>query len=99
MINYLEQTQNEIIKQVFDNDLTLKFGFNSGGYECFQYFITTDGGVLSLDAVRDELKQDPTLFDTDWDQQWYIVASEINYENNDLYCDHTNKLIESAYED
>jgi hypothetical protein len=28
---------------------------------------------------------------------WRIVASDINYEDPDLYCDHCHQRIESAY--
>lgn len=31
------------------------------------------------------------------DAEWTIVASEINYEDPTLYCDHCNARIESAY--
>ncbi len=99
MIDLLAKTKNIIINKVFDKDLTLNYGFNSGGYENYQFFITADGGILSLETVQDELKSDPALFDDEDDPQWYIVASNVNYEDNNLYCDHSNKLIPAAYED
>lgn len=68
------------------------------------YFIARDGGALSHEAVRENLWQiaratrdylrgerSPDL------RQWAIWAVEVNWENPDLYCDHTNERIESAY--
>ena len=99
MVNLLAKTKNTVINTVFDNDLTLNYAANGGGYENHQFFITADGGILSLDTVIDELTSDPVLFDDEYDPQWYIVASDVNYEDSDLYCSHSNKLIPPAYED
>jgi hypothetical protein len=59
------------------------------------YYLTKDGGVLCPDCVNNniELVTDPD------DPQWYIVASEVNYEDDSLYCDHCGEQIESAYAD
>ena len=64
-----------------------------GSYPVF--YVTADNTVLSADAVQDNLKQcrDPD------DPQWYVVAHDANWENPDLYCDHTGERIESAYAD
>lgn len=68
-----------------------------GGYPLF--FITSDGAALSFEAVRSEWRQ------VVWDHLnnvstgWRIEACDINWEDNELYCDHTNKRIESAYSD
>jgi hypothetical protein len=64
-----------------------------GGYPMF--FMTHDGGVLSFESVREEWRticRDSTL-----DSCWLIVGLCINYEDESLYCDHSNKPIESAY--
>ncbi len=97
MVNLLAKTKNTVINRVFNNDLTLKYAANGGGYENHQFFITADGGFLSLEAVKDELKQDPQLFDDEDDPQWYIVDRDVNYEEDNLYCDHTYKKIMPAY--
>jgi hypothetical protein len=51
--------------------------------------VTADGGVLSHEAVGEELE----LTNDSCDKQWYIVGAEINEENQDLVCDHTGKKI------
>lgn len=62
-----------------------------GGYPL--YYVTADGGVLSPEAVRENqaLTNDPD------DKQWYVVRAEVNYEDPDLYCEHTGERIPSAY--
>lgn len=67
-----------------------------GGYPCF--FITDDGGTLSFEAVKQEYKQ--VLRAVKHEERgcgWRVVAMEANWEDNDLYCDHTNAKIECAY--
>ena len=64
-----------------------------GGYPV--YYVTKDGGILSPEAVLENLQ----LTNDPEDAQWYVVASEVNYEDQDLFCDHTGKRIESAYGD
>ena len=32
------------------------------------------------------------------DDGWRVVAMDVNYEDTDLICDHTNQPIECAYE-
>jgi len=59
------------------------------------FYITKDCAALCPKCVNDNLE---LLSDVD-DPQWYIVGVEINYESNDLYCDHCNERIESAYGD
>lgn len=70
-----------------------------GGYPI--YFVTADGGVLSWHAVRDELD---TIADAmqNYDgspdeKQWTIIGWDINWEDDELFCDHTEKRIPSAY--
>jgi len=87
---------NKIIEQAFelkDDKLVLKYGFNSGGYEKHQYFLTADGGILSIEAVQENWKlcNDPD------DPQWYVIHPEVNYEHDDLVCDHTGEKIEPVY--
>jgi hypothetical protein len=62
-----------------------------GGYEIHYY--TKDGGVLCHHCANDEL---PRTLDPD-DDQFRIVASDINYEDEDLFCDHCTRQIEPAY--
>lgn len=62
-----------------------------GGYPLF--YITKDAGCLCPKCTNDNIE---LLSDKD-DPQWYIIGSEINWEDTSLYCDHCNKIIESAY--
>lgn len=67
-----------------------------GGYPL--YFITADGAALSFEAVRQELRQIlQAIADNDTRGGWRVVDIDINYEDNELFCDHTGKRIESAY--
>jgi hypothetical protein len=62
-----------------------------GGYP--MYYITSDGGVLSPKAVveNESLCSDPD------DPQWHIIGHQINWEDENLTCDHTGDRIPSAY--
>lgn len=66
-----------------------------GGYPMF--FVTSDGATLSFDSVREQWKN--VCWDHIYQQStgWNVVAVDINYENGELYCDHSGKRIESAY--
>ena len=64
-----------------------------GGYPVF--YITKDGGALCPDCAR-EAEAEGLTSDPD-DAQWCIVAGDVNWEDDALYCDHCNKIIESAY--
>lgn len=67
------------------------------------YFLTADGEALSHEAVKENLWQVARATQL-WSKrkyypnQWAIIGFEINWENADLYCSHTNKKIECAYE-
>lgn len=67
-----------------------------GGYPL--YMILQDGCAMCVDCARKEYKQ-VARARRYWnnDDSFGIVACDVNYENNDLYCDHCNKQIESAY--
>ncbi len=65
-----------------------------GGYPMF--FVCEDNGVLCPACVNKERK----LIDAaaaDHDAQWNVVAADINYEDDSLYCDNCSQRIESAY--
>jgi len=66
-----------------------------GGYPIF--YIVADNGILCPDCARwaeKENRQDPECRD---DDQWRIIAADVNYEDPALYCDNCSKRIESAY--
>jgi hypothetical protein len=64
-----------------------------GGYPL--YYMTADCGILCPDCMNDNLE---LTKDKD-DKQWYVIAANANYEDQDLWCDNCNKQIESAYGD
>lgn len=63
-----------------------------GGYPIF--YLCADGGVLCPKCANDNIA---LTTDPDAEKDWRIVASDINYEDDWLFCSHCNKLIESAY--
>lgn len=69
-----------------------------GGYPLF--LIMSDGEALSIDAARDNFKQICAAYlSDDRRSPWYVIAAEINWEDKQLYCAHTNAKIQSAYGD
>lgn len=62
-----------------------------GGYPI--YYVVKDGGVLCPRCANQELHR---TLDKD-DDQFFIVGQEANYEDPELYCDHCNERIPSAY--
>ena len=68
-----------------------------GGYPVFH--VCKDSGILCADCANNERPPiaDITYDDGTIDEQWHIIASVINYEDDSVYCDHCSKQIESAY--
>lgn len=65
-----------------------------GGYPL--YYTTADCGVLCplcVDAEAEVIAE----ADATNDEQWRIVAVDVNWEDPRLYCDHCDERIESAY--
>ena len=65
-----------------------------GGYPIFA--ITDDGGALCKTCCSTEAELIDHANDGDG---WNVVALTINYEDNNLYCDHCSQQIEAAYND
>jgi hypothetical protein len=67
-----------------------------GGYP--QYIVMADGEALSIAAARSEfgLIARATLFSERRDC-WRAEGVQVNWEDTQLYCAHTNEKIESAY--
>jgi hypothetical protein len=86
------------INYVWDLNKALEHGPYAwpGGYPC--YFICADGAPLSFDAVKENagLVRDAVIT-KDITSGWQVAAFEINWENTDLTCAHTNVRIPSAY--
>lgn len=70
-----------------------------GGYPC--YFVMSDGEALSFAAAKAERRQIlEALRDKGNGERgnlWLPTLFEINYEDGNLICAHTNQRIESAY--
>lgn len=78
---------------------TLRAGqFTSiGGYPLF--FITSDGAALSFDSVKQNLVSVLDSIKNHYNDGWRVVGCSVNWEDNDLYCDHSGKRIDCAYGD
>lgn len=67
-----------------------------GGYPL--YFICSDGEALSFESVMQEYKH--VLRDVRNKESaygWRVIACDVNWEDENLYCAHSGKRIESAY--
>ena len=65
-----------------------------GGYPV--YHICNDGEALCPKCANDP--KNPVHEDMP-DDGWRIIASDINYEDDDLFCAHCGEQIKSAYGD
>ena len=89
---------HKAIASVADLKATLRAGQYvwPGGYP--QYFITTDGGALSYATVRKELRRViDAVAHRHVDSGWCVCVTDVNWEDEELYDDHTGERIESAY--
>jgi hypothetical protein len=69
-----------------------------GGYPL--YWVMADGGACAFDVAKTERRQMLWALANQYgDPCWQPVALEVNWEDAALFCDHTNKRIESAYAD
>jgi hypothetical protein len=67
-----------------------------GGYPL--YFVTDDGAALSFKAVRQEWREVVSAhLRGDLRGGWHVYAVDANWEDADLYCEHTGEQIECAY--
>jgi hypothetical protein len=78
---------------------TLRAGDHAsvGGYPL--YFRTADGGVLSFQTARNNLRQVLSAIKHQDDFQWRVIWCDTNWEDTQLYDDHTGEPIPSAYGD
>ena len=69
------------------------------------YFLTADGGTLKPSTVRENIgvvaRATRDYFrrhgDPSWAEQWAVVGLDINWEDPDMYDDHTGARIAPAY--
>jgi hypothetical protein len=80
----------------FRRDIRQPFAW-PGGYP--RYFICADGEALSFKAAKAERRNILEAIRDSDGTGWQVVACEINWEDSDLICSHTNERIEPAYEE
>jgi hypothetical protein len=79
----------------FSADLKQPYAW-PGGYP--RYFVCSDGAALSYAAAKAQSWQIRHAIRTNNPTSgWRVDGCEVNWENPDLYCDHTGARIESAY--
>lgn len=85
--------------QIRESDGSLpKFAW-PGGYPIF-YYVADDGAICPdcANGKNGSRAADPGLDpECPDDDQWRIVTHDINYEDPELYCEHCNARIPSAY--
>ena len=88
-----------VIRSVAELKATLRNGEYAwpGGYPMF--LLANDGGCLHFECVRKEFRNCVDSIKRHINDGWRIVGNDINYENNDMVCDHCGERIESAYGD
>lgn len=64
-----------------------------------KYWLASDGGTLSYEACREECGQIARAIRDNDNSGWRVVGCDVNWEDPDMFCDHTGKRIESAYAD
>ena len=86
---------NDLLEQLDSKDGIMRRYAWPGGYPL--YALMQDGGALCVDCVNSEIKLviDSTLADER--DGWSVETVTVNWEDAELYCDHCNQLIESAY--
>jgi hypothetical protein len=92
-------TDPRYINTVEDFDKWLAHGPYAwpGGYPC--YFLTSDGETMSFKAAQQEAERIREAIREKSDDGWRVVACDINWEDSDMVCCHTNEKIEAAYGD
>lgn len=66
-----------------------------GGYPL--YFITSDGGALAFTTASTERRCILEALRDQDNSGWRVIGMDVNWEDEQLTCDHTGERIESAY--
>ena len=66
-----------------------------GGYP--MYLIMLDGGTLCHKCAKDNFKEIVRATMDKCPFEWIAYRGEVNWEDDQLYCDHCNVRIASAY--
>lgn len=64
-----------------------------GGYQ--MYYLLADDGTICPPCANGQ--NGSLASEKAEDKQWKITAADINYEDDDLFCDHCNAKIPAAY--
>lgn len=67
-----------------------------GGYPC--YWLMSDGEACAFNVGFTEAARMIEAIQADDNSGWRPVALDVNWEESDLFCAHTNVRIEPAYE-
>lgn len=62
-----------------------------------KFFLTSDGGVLSFKTAKEEQEEIEDAIRSKSRNGWRVVAVDVNWEDPELYDDHSGERIESAY--
>lgn len=69
-----------------------------GTYSYAQFFVNANGDVLSHQAVKSNMSSVmESMLHPGSDREWEIEATDINWEDCNLYCEYTNEVIECVY--
>lgn len=66
-----------------------------GGYPLF--YVTGDGAALCFGCAKKEGHRIIDSIRNHCNDGWKVEAIDVNWEDPELYCDHCNQAIESAY--
>ena len=66
-----------------------------GGYPVFM--IANDGGCICYNCAKENARLIIGSTRDESASDWQYIASDINWEDGELYCDNCNGRIESAY--
>lgn len=86
------------IKNTLQMRATLRAGQYAwpGGYQ--MYLITLDGSSLCFECGRKEYAQiSSAIRYPRSNDQWRVIGTALNYEDNDCACDHCGKKIPASY--
>lgn len=62
-----------------------------------KYWLTSDGATLSYATVRDNIGAVARACRDGSNDGWRVVACDVNWEDRDMYCEHSGERIASAY--
>jgi hypothetical protein len=84
-----EMTIREFLESLRDGK------YAHGGYP--KFWLCSDGGELSYAACKANCGRIARAIRDQDSSGWRVVACDVNWEDADMRCAHTNERIESAY--